>query len=99
MSDDAAKHAVLLDALEAAGFPRIMITGAGNTWRARVETGQTVIQFEAFPSVVVDNIPSMSLKMSYSQIGGEPDHSARMGLSKKGAQELGAFLLAWGYAP
>ncbi len=36
MSDEAAKHAVLLDALEAAGFPRASLVGAGNAivWNA-----------------------------------------------------------------
>lgn len=100
MSDAAAKHAVLLDVLEAAGFPRSALTGAGNAFHldCGVSPAGSAVTFGAFEKRDKDNELSMVLQLNWGP-SGTPPQSIAIGLTKLGARNFGAFLLAWGHRP
>lgn len=85
MSDEATKHAVLLDALEAAGFPRASLVGTGNA---------IVWKDGAFVAIEIEGRMVLTVKEDAGATS-----SIRVDMNKAAARQLGAFLLAWGHAP
>lgn len=81
-----ADFAVLLDALEAAGFKRSELSGAGNAFVHHANGG--VIQVTPVAGL---------LRLELTTAGGEIGLKAAF--DKALARQLGAFILAWGYQP
>jgi hypothetical protein len=86
VSDEAAKHAILLDALEAAGFPRSSLVGAGNAIVWKLDGGSF--------TACTEGTDKMNFKTETAA-----RVLSSMNIPKDRARQLGAFLLAWGHAP